>query len=99
MEAKFSNTDFHFQQLDKLRAVYEEHVKTVKELIPVAEKNLHDLNEGLDLKNQALDDVIVAAVYIGFNFLTLFAILCFSFSFYLAFLQVLYSSASIRMAR
>lgn len=54
-----SNADFHFQQLDKLRVVYEEYVNTGKELIPLAEKNLHDLNEDLDLKNQALDDVII----------------------------------------
>lgn len=73
-----SDADSHFQQLDSLRGVYEEFVKTGKELIPVAEKNLHDLNEEMDLKNQALDDVIFAAVYTGFNFLTLFAILCFS---------------------
>ncbi|PIN18897.1 DNA repair protein RAD50, ABC-type ATPase/SMC superfamily [Handroanthus impetiginosus] len=43
-----SNTDFHFQQLDKLRV----------ELIPLAENNLNQLNEELDQKNQALDDVL-----------------------------------------
>lgn len=53
-----SDADSHFQQLDNLRGVYEEYVKTGKELIPVAEKNLHDLNEEMDLKSQALDDVI-----------------------------------------
>ncbi|KAH6816239.1 DNA repair-recombination protein [Perilla frutescens var. frutescens] len=53
-----SNADFHFQQLEKLRMVYEEYVKTGKELIPLAEKNLLELNEELDLKNQALDDVL-----------------------------------------
>ncbi|XP_042050777.1 DNA repair protein RAD50-like isoform X2 [Salvia splendens] len=58
LEVQSSNTDFHFQQLDKLRVVYDEYVKTGKELIPLAEKNLHDLNEDLDLKHQALDDVL-----------------------------------------
>ncbi|KAK6161696.1 hypothetical protein DH2020_005077 [Rehmannia glutinosa] len=53
-----SNADFHFQQLDKLRVVYEEYVKTAQELIPLAEKNLNQLNEELDQKNQALDDVL-----------------------------------------
>ncbi|KAL7105884.1 hypothetical protein ACP275_07G074600 [Erythranthe tilingii] len=53
-----SKADFHFQQLDKLRVVYEEYVKTGKELIPLAEKNLNHLNEELDQKNQALDDLL-----------------------------------------
>ena len=59
LEVQSSNADFQFQQLDKLRVVYDEYVKTGKELIPLAEKNLHDLNEDLDLKHQALDDVII----------------------------------------
>lgn len=59
LEVESSNAELHFQQLDKLRVVYEEYVRTGKELIPLAEKNLHDLNEDLDLKNQALDDVII----------------------------------------
>ncbi|KAL7145285.1 hypothetical protein ABFS83_07G070900 [Erythranthe nasuta] len=53
-----SKADFHFQQLDKLRVVYEEYVKTGKELIPLSEKNLNHLNEELDQKNQALDDLL-----------------------------------------
>ncbi|KAK4404051.1 DNA repair protein [Sesamum angolense] len=53
-----SNADFNFQQLDKLRVVYEEYVKIGKESIPLAEKNLTQLNEELDQKNQALDDVL-----------------------------------------
>ncbi|KAK4483342.1 hypothetical protein RD792_010528 [Penstemon davidsonii] len=53
-----TNADFHFQKLDKLRTVYEEYVKTCKEMIPLAEKNLNELNEELDQKNQALDDVL-----------------------------------------
>uniref|UniRef100_A0A2N9GWL7 DNA repair protein RAD50 n=2 Tax=Fagus sylvatica TaxID=28930 RepID=A0A2N9GWL7_FAGSY len=54
-----SNADSHFQQLDKLRMVYEEHVKIGKETIPNAEKDLHELTQELDLKSQALDDVII----------------------------------------
>ncbi|CAN4107174.1 unnamed protein product [Withania somnifera] len=53
-----SNTDSRFQQIDKLRLVYEEYVKVGKESIPQAEKNLNELNEELDQKNQALDDVL-----------------------------------------
>lgn len=80
-----SNADFHFQQLDKLRVVYEEYVKTGKELIPLAEKNLYELNEELDLKNQALDDVGVNCSISSFNCLLLFVIMHSSFSFYVAF--------------
>uniref|UniRef100_A0A2N9FA08 Zinc-hook domain-containing protein n=1 Tax=Fagus sylvatica TaxID=28930 RepID=A0A2N9FA08_FAGSY len=54
-----SNADSHFQQLDKLRMVYEEYVKIGKETIPNAEKDLHELTQELDLKSQALDDVII----------------------------------------
>ncbi|XP_051127899.1 DNA repair protein RAD50 [Andrographis paniculata] len=53
-----SNTDFQFQQLDKLRVVYEEYVKIGQESIPLAEKSLNQLNEEMDQKNQALDDVV-----------------------------------------
>lgn len=52
-----SNADSRFQQIDKLRLVYEEYVKLGKESIPQAEKNLNELNEELEQKNQALDDV------------------------------------------
>ncbi|KAF3971328.1 hypothetical protein CMV_005059 [Castanea mollissima] len=38
-----SSSDSHFQQLDKLRMVYEEYVKIGKETIPNAEKDLHEL--------------------------------------------------------
>lgn len=57
-----SNADSRFQQIDKLRLVYEEYVKVGKESIPQAEKNLNELNEELDQKNQALDDVISVPV-------------------------------------
>ncbi|XP_012071087.1 DNA repair protein RAD50 [Jatropha curcas] len=53
-----SNADSYFQQLDKLRMVYEEYIKIGKETIPSAEKNLQALTEELDQKSQALDDVL-----------------------------------------
>lgn len=54
-----SDTESHFQQLDKLRMVYEEYVKIGKETIPLAEKTLHELTEELDQKSQAHYDVCV----------------------------------------
>lgn len=54
-----SNADFQFQQLDKIRMVYEEYDKISKETIPLAERNLKELNEELDQQNQAHDDVII----------------------------------------
>ncbi|KAI5654013.1 hypothetical protein M9H77_31200 [Catharanthus roseus] len=53
-----SNADSQFQQLDKLRMVFEEYAKIGKESIPLAEKNLTELNEEFDQKNQSLDDVL-----------------------------------------
>lgn len=53
-----SNADSQFQQLDKLRMVYEEYTKIGQESIPLAEKSLSELNEDLDRKNQALDDIL-----------------------------------------
>ncbi|XWS09216.1 hypothetical protein CRYUN_Cryun40dG0066500 [Craigia yunnanensis] len=53
-----SNAESHFQQLDKLRMVYEEYVKTGKETIPLTEKTLHELNEEMDQKSQAHYDVL-----------------------------------------
>lgn len=58
LAAESSNADSYFQQLDKLRTVYEDHVKICKENIPLAEKNLADLTEDLEQKSQALDDVL-----------------------------------------
>ncbi|CAN1835318.1 DNA repair protein RAD50 [Linum perenne] len=54
-----SNSDSLFQQLDKLRIAYEEYVKLGKDAIPLAEKSLHDLQQELDQKSQALDDVSI----------------------------------------
>lgn len=53
-----STADSQFQQLDKLRMVFEEYTKIGKETIPLAEKSLNELNEELEQKNQSLDDVI-----------------------------------------
>lgn len=53
-----STADSQFQQLDKLRMVFEEYTKIGKESIPLAEKSLNELNEELEQKNQSLDDVL-----------------------------------------
>ncbi|BAT86669.1 hypothetical protein VIGAN_04434300 [Vigna angularis var. angularis] len=53
-----SNAESHFQQLDKLRMVYEEYVKLGKETIPNTEKELQQLKDEMDEKSQALDDVL-----------------------------------------
>ena len=54
-----SKAESYFQQLDKLRMIYEEYIKIGKETIPNAEKELHELTEQLDQKSQALDDVML----------------------------------------
>lgn len=59
------NADSFFQQLDKLRMVYEEYIKLGKETIPLSEKNLQELNEELDCKSQALDDVSILYFALG----------------------------------
>ncbi|OVA03774.1 DNA repair protein Rad50 [Macleaya cordata] len=59
-----SNADSLFQQLDKLRMVYEEYLKLGKETIPQAERNLKELIEDLDQKTQALDDVVGVLAHI-----------------------------------
>lgn len=57
LAADMSNADSNFQQLDKLRMVYEEYVKLKKETIPLTEKNVKELGEDLTQKSQAFDDV------------------------------------------
>lgn len=52
-----SNSDTQFQQLDKLRMIYEEYVKLGKESIPLAQRNIDELTEDLNQKNQEFDDV------------------------------------------
>nr|XP_043632459.1 DNA repair protein RAD50 isoform X2 [Erigeron canadensis] len=53
-----SEAESHFQQLEKLRLMYEEYSKISKESIPLAEKNLVELKADLEEKTQALDDVL-----------------------------------------
>ncbi|XP_042426943.1 DNA repair protein RAD50-like [Zingiber officinale] len=53
-----SNADTNFQQLDKLRMIYEEYVKLKKETTPLAEKNLEELMEDVTQKSQAFDDLV-----------------------------------------
>lgn len=52
-----THVDSSFQQLEKLRIVYEEYTKLWKETIPLAEKNLNKLSAEMDIKSQSLDDV------------------------------------------
>lgn len=58
LAAESSSADSIFQQLDRLRIVYEEYEKICKATIPSAEKNLDELNEELEQKSQALDDIL-----------------------------------------
>ncbi|KAI4378799.1 hypothetical protein MLD38_016230 [Melastoma candidum] len=53
-----SIADSFFQQLDKLRMMYEEYNKIRMETIPNEERSLNELNKELDEKTQALDDVL-----------------------------------------
>ncbi|WCJ33146.1 DNA repair protein RAD50 [Euphorbia peplus] len=53
-----SKTESYFQQLDKLRLLYEEYLKIGKETIPLTEKKLQVLTKELDQKSQALDDLL-----------------------------------------
>ncbi|CAA7027279.1 unnamed protein product [Microthlaspi erraticum] len=64
LAAESSNADSIFQQLDKLRSVFEEHSKLTNEIIPQAEKSLQEYREELDQKSEALDDVLVVSAQI-----------------------------------
>lgn len=64
LAADSSEADTQFQQLDKLRMVYEEFVKLGKE-IPLAEKNLKDLRDDLNQKSQAYEDVITTSLILS----------------------------------
>lgn len=59
LAAESSTADSFFQQLDRLRMVYEEYVNIGKERIPNAERELHDLTQEMEQKSHALDDVII----------------------------------------
>ena len=77
-----SSADSHFQHLDKLRMVFEEYVKLSNETIPKAEKELHQLNEELDEKSQALDDVIGISPFMFCLFFFFFFFFFFLFVFF-----------------
>ncbi|XP_010557042.1 PREDICTED: DNA repair protein RAD50 isoform X2 [Tarenaya hassleriana] len=58
LASESSNADSVFQQLDKLRSVFEEYSKLTNETIPLCERSLKELREELEQKSQALDDVL-----------------------------------------
>ncbi|CAN8315648.1 unnamed protein product [Cochlearia groenlandica] len=58
LSAESSTADSIFQQLDKLRSVFEEYTKLTNEIIPLAEKSTQEYTEELEQKSQALDDVL-----------------------------------------
>ncbi|KAG2332824.1 hypothetical protein Bca52824_004004 [Brassica carinata] len=64
LAAESSNADSIFQQLDKLRSVFEEHTKLTDEIIPLAEKSLQEYTEELEQKSEALDDVLAISAQI-----------------------------------
>ncbi|KAJ3675731.1 hypothetical protein LUZ60_004773 [Juncus effusus] len=59
-----SNADSLFQQLDKLRMIYEEYVKLGKEGIPNGQKHLGELEEELSQKTQAFDDILGVVAHV-----------------------------------
>ncbi|KAF8096059.1 hypothetical protein N665_0318s0012 [Sinapis alba] len=64
LAAESSNADSIFQQLDKLRSVFEEYTKLTDEIIPLAEKSLQEYTEELEQKSEALDDVLAISAQI-----------------------------------
>ncbi|KAF8056799.1 hypothetical protein N665_1267s0002 [Sinapis alba] len=64
LAAESSNADSIFQQLDKLRSVFEEYTKLTDEVIPLAEKSLQEYTEELEQKSEALDDVLAISAQI-----------------------------------
>lgn len=54
---EYSDADAVFQQLDKLRTIYDDYVKLVEGTIPLAEKNLNQRLEEESQKAQTFDDV------------------------------------------
>lgn len=63
-----SNAEALFQQLDKLRTIYDAYVKLVEETIPLAEKNLNQHLADESQKAQAFDDVSSVNNSIHFQF-------------------------------
>lgn len=67
LAAESSNADSIFQQLDKLRSVFEEYSKLTNEIIPEAEKSLQEYTEEFEQKSEALDDVSWGALEISLD--------------------------------
>lgn len=61
-----SNADTQFQQLDKLRMIYEEYVKLGKESIPLAKRNIDELTEDLNQKSQEFNDVFFFLLFCSY---------------------------------
>ncbi|WVZ75334.1 hypothetical protein U9M48_023400 [Paspalum notatum var. saurae] len=53
-----SNAETVFQQLDKLRTIYDDHMKLLEETIPLAEKNLNRHLTDESQKAQTFDDIL-----------------------------------------
>ncbi|XP_009373549.2 DNA repair protein RAD50 [Pyrus x bretschneideri] len=64
LAAESSTADSFFQQLDRLRMVYEEYVNIGKERIPNAERELHDLTQEMEQKSHALDDALAVSAQV-----------------------------------
>ncbi|XP_074357274.1 DNA repair protein RAD50 [Apium graveolens] len=64
LSVECSNVDSCFQQLEKLRIVYEEYTKIWKDTIPLTEKKLNELSAEMDMKSQSLDDVLGVLAHI-----------------------------------
>lgn len=58
LAAESSEAESNFQQLERLRLMYEEYNKVCKESIPLTERTITELKEELEQKTQALDDVL-----------------------------------------
>lgn len=54
---EYADADALFQQLDKLRTIYDDYMKLAEETIPLAEKNLNQRLEDESQKAQTFDDV------------------------------------------
>ncbi|KAF8686169.1 hypothetical protein HU200_043642 [Digitaria exilis] len=55
---EYADADALFQQLDKLRTIYDDYMKLAEETIPLAEKNLNQRLEDESQKAQTFDDLL-----------------------------------------
>ena len=64
-----SNAEALFQQLDKLRTIYDAYMKLLEETIPLAEKNLNQHLADESQKAQTFDDVssVINAIHFQFS--------------------------------